>query len=115
MEFNQNLQNRRKALGLTQAELGKKLNLAESTISLYESGKRFPDLETLKNLSKALQMPISLLMGENVKGVKIPVLGTVPAGIPLDAITEILDYEEISPSLANTGDFFALKIKKNNV
>lgn len=115
MEFNQNLQNRRKALGLTQAELGKKLNLAESTISLYESGKRFPDLETLKNLSKALQMPISLLMGENVKGVKIPVLGTVPAGIPLDAITEILDYEEISPSLANTGDFFALKIKGNSM
>ena len=43
MEFHNNLSNRRKALGLTQAELGKKLKLSESTISLYEAGKRFPE------------------------------------------------------------------------
>lgn len=115
MEFNQNLQNRRKSMGMTQAELGKKLNLAESTISLYEAGKRFPDYETLKNISQVLQVPISILMGEKIKGVKIPVLGTVPAGIPLEAITEVLDYEEISPSLARTGDYFALKIKGDSM
>ena len=115
MEFHENLRSRRRALGLTQLELSKLLNLAESTISLYESGKRFPDLETLKKLSEVLQAPLSILMGESIKGVKIPVLGTIAAGIPLEAITDIIDYEEISPSLASDGDYFALRVKGDSM
>ena len=41
---------------------------------------------------------------------KIPVLGRVAAGIPINAITEIIDTEEISEDMAKTGDFFALQI-----
>lgn len=115
MEFNENLRKRRVELGLTQAQLGDKLNLAESTISLYESGKRFPDKDTLKELSKVLQTPISILMGESVKGFRVPVLGNVPAGIPLEAITDIIDYEEISPALASCGEYFALRIKGDSM
>lgn len=44
-------------------------------------------------------------------GIKIPVLGRVVAGVPLEAVEEILDYEEITPDLAATGDFFALQIR----
>ena len=115
MEFNENLRKRRVELGLTQAQLGDKLNLAESTISLYESGKRFPDKDTIKELSKVLQTPISILMGESVKGFRVPVLGNVPAGIPLEAITDIIDYEEISPALASCGEYFALRIKGDSM
>lgn len=50
-----------------------------------------------------------------VKGISIPVLGSVPAGIPLEAITDVLDYEEISPALAAHGEYFALKIKGNSM
>ena len=46
---------------------------------------------------------------------KIPVLGRVAAGIPINAITEIIDTEEISEELAKTGDFFALKIKGDSM
>lgn len=49
------------------------------------------------------------------KGVKIPVLGRVVAGIPIEAIPDILDYEEISSKLAATGDFFALKVQGNSM
>ena len=45
------------------------------------------------------------------KGVLIPVLGYVRAGVPIEAVEEILDYEEISQEQARTGEFFALKIK----
>ena len=41
------------------------------------------------------------------KGIRIPVLGRVVAGIPIEAVEEILDYEEITPELAATGEFFA--------
>ncbi|WP_301861132.1 XRE family transcriptional regulator [uncultured Megasphaera sp.] len=44
------------------------------------------------------------------RGVRIPVLGRVVAGIPIEAVEEILDYEEITPELAATGEFFALQI-----
>lgn len=43
--------------------------------------------------------------------VRIPVLGNVAAGIPIEAITDIVDYEEIDAALAKTGDFFGLRIK----
>lgn len=50
-----------------------------------------------------------------IKAVRIPVLGAVVAGVPLEAIQEILDYEEISSQLASQGEFFALKIKGNSM
>lgn len=49
------------------------------------------------------------------KGVRIPVLGRVVAGIPIEAVEEILDYEEITPELAATGEFFALKVKGHSM
>ncbi|MEG1413499.1 MAG: S24 family peptidase, partial [Acidaminococcaceae bacterium] len=51
----------------------------------------------------------------HINGVKIPVLGRVVAGVPLEAITDILDYEEISVDMARTGEFFALQIKGDSM
>lgn len=44
------------------------------------------------------------------KGVRIPVLGRVVAGIPIEAIEEIIDWEEIPQKMAATGKFFALRV-----
>ncbi|MBK5253998.1 MAG: hypothetical protein JJE03_06040 [Peptostreptococcaceae bacterium] len=49
------------------------------------------------------------------KGVRIPVLGRVVAGVPVEAIEDIIDYEEITPDLASQGNFFALQIKGNSM
>ena len=49
------------------------------------------------------------------KAIRIPLLGNVAAGIPIEAIEDIIDYEEISEELAHTGDFFALKIKGDSM
>ena len=43
------------------------------------------------------------------KAIRIPVLGNVAAGIPIEAIEDVIDYEEISE------DFFALKIKGDSM
>ena len=37
--------------GLTQTELGHALEIAKSTISMYESGKREPDFETIEKIA----------------------------------------------------------------
>ena len=49
------------------------------------------------------------------KGVTINVLGRVAAGIPIEAIEEIIDTEEITEELARTGNFFGLQIHGNSM
>lgn len=47
----------------------------------------------------------------HAKGVRIPVLGRVAAGIPIEAIEDVEDWEEIPESMAKNGEYFALRIK----
>ena len=48
-------------------------------------------------------------------GVMIPVLGYVRAGVPIEAVEEILDYEEISIEMSRQGDYFGLQIKGDSM
>lgn len=45
------------------------------------------------------------------KGIRIPVLGRVAAGIPIEAIEDIDEWEEIPEAMAKNGEYFALRIK----
>lgn len=105
----------RKNKKITAKELAECVNVAESTMCLYETGKREPDFKTLIAIAEQLGVTIDQLFGEaNLsikKGVRIPVYGSVAAGIPIEAITDIEDYEEITEDMARTGNFAALKIK----
>ena len=55
----------RKSRGLTAKELGKLVGKAESTINLYENGKREPDFETLLKMSEVLNCSTDSLLGKN--------------------------------------------------
>lgn len=52
---------------------------------------------------------------EQGKGVKIPVVGVVHAGLPIEAIQDILDFEEITPELAASGEFMALRVSGDSM
>lgn len=56
------IQSRRKDLGMTQGELGKKLNVTDKAISRWERGVGFPDINLLEPLADALQISIQELM-----------------------------------------------------
>lgn len=56
------IQSRRKELGLTQGELGKKLNVTDKAISRWERCVGFPDINLLEPLADALQLSIQELM-----------------------------------------------------
>lgn len=49
------------------------------------------------------------------KGIKIPVLGSVAAGIPIEMITDIVDWEEIPQAMSKSGEYFGLKIKGDSM
>ncbi|MGN0082446.1 MAG: LexA family protein, partial [Bacteroides fragilis] len=46
---------------------------------------------------------------------RIPVLGNVAAGIPIEMIEDIIDYEEIPANWGNKNDFFCLQIKGDSM
>lgn len=105
-------------------QLGEIIGASESTVSLYENGRREPSHETLLKLAEYFGVSVDyILRGEASEaeflhpaqprphGVRIPVLGDVAAGVPIEAVTDILDYEEIEESLTHTGQFFGLRIK----
>lgn len=109
----------RKKMGMSQEELAAKVDVTKQAIYKYESNivTNIP-LDKIEIMSSVFGIPPSRLMGWNASETassfttSIPVLGYVAAGIPIDAITDVLDYEELSPEMVKDGsEYFALQIK----
>ena len=67
MEFNEKLQDLRKQKGLTQEELAEYLYVSRTAISKWESGRGFPNIESLKAISKFFSVSLDeLLSGEEI-------------------------------------------------
>ena len=62
MEFNEKLQKLRKQKGLTQEELAELLYVSRTAISKWESGRGYPSIESLKQISKIFSMTIDELL-----------------------------------------------------
>lgn len=115
-----NLKIARKAAGLTQAEVAAKIGISQNAYSYWENDKVKIDNESLIKLSRLFGKTTDYLMGitehEDLSVVRIPVLGAIPAGIPLEAIEEIIDYEELPKSLLSGGrEYFALQVKGDSM
>lgn len=112
----------RKNKNLSQYELAEKLNMTQQRISAYEKGKREPDIETLKIFANFFNCSIDYLLGKDVlipkksRQAVVLVYGTIPAGIPMEMIEDIIDTEEIdSNMLKGDKQYFGLKIKGNSM
>lgn len=120
------LKKRREELGISFQELSDKTGFSKSVLQRYEKGttKKIP-IDRIEIIAKALNIdPFSLYTFDQAttaleKSMNnkclIPVLGTVRAGIPIEAVENIIDYEEISEDMARQGEFFALQIKGDSM
>ena len=104
---------------MKQSDLASQLNVKANTISNWENEKSFPDRDSLQRMAAIFDTSVDYLLGGTAPiksaGVLIPVLGDVAAGIPIEAVTDIVDYEEIDAAMASTGDFFGLRIKGSSM
>ncbi|WP_418294448.1 LexA family protein [Megasphaera massiliensis] len=105
---------------MTQVELAKAVDLSRSYIGDIEKDRYNPSITTLRLIANATGVPLESLLSSADqrpagRGIRIPVLGRVVAGVPIEAVEEILDYEEITPALAATGDFFALQVRGDSM
>lgn len=115
-----NLKKLRTQCGYSQQQLANKLSVSRSTVAMWESGASEPNLQMLQKLAEVLGVSIPTLLGASPTPAKtkrtIPVLGTVPAGIPIEAIEDVLDYEDLSASeAADDYDYFGLRVKGNSM
>lgn len=105
----------RKSKSMTQDAVAKQLNIGRTAYTKIENGVQEIDTDALAKLAELFAVSIDYLLGADSvskpQGVKIPVLGRVVAGIPIEAVTEIIDYEEIPASMAASGEYFALRVQ----
>ena len=92
-----------------------------STLSEWKRDIHEPRKETIEKLAAYFNVPLSYFYGNvgasllESETVKIKVLGTVPAGVPIEAVEDVIGEEEISMKLAETGEFFGLRIKGDSM
>lgn len=119
--------------GLTQEEFRQQFNArfhrshTPSAISRFENDKRIPETSALIDFADFYNVSVDYLLGHaeetpapsarpessqsaRKKGVRIPVLGRVVAGIPIEAVQEYDDWEEIPEEMARRGEYFALRV-----
>ena len=124
---------------LTQDELSKITGVSRSAIGMYESGKRKPDYDQVEVFADFFNVDFNYILGQSDKTTvilpstegfkgnptphpnvlkpsadipvyKIPVLGKVVAGTPIDAIENITDYIRVTNPAAADGSYYALHV-----
>ena len=121
MNFSERLKDLRKKHKITQEDLAKIIGVERSSIGKYESSTTIPSNETLIKIANYFNVSTDYLLGNDKelkttkKGKAIPVFSHVAAGVPISAIEDIVDYEEITEDLANSGEYFGIVIKGDSM
>lgn len=106
--------------GKTQKEIADSIRVSPQTFNTWCQGIAMPRMGKVQLLADYFSIAKSDLIevkttAPTTTGIKIPVLGRVAAGIPIDAIEDVLDWEEIPQSMAANGEYFGLKIKGDSM
>ncbi len=116
--FAKNLNNQLLINNKTQKEVADAINISPQTFNTWCQGIAMPRMGKIQLLADYFRIKKSDLLeikkpNEQTiesKGITIPVLGYVRAGYPIYAEENIIDYEEISKTMAANGEFFGLRV-----
>lgn len=115
--FSKNLRKYMDLYQKSRNDICKDLGFAYTTFTSWETGVNYPRIDKIEMMADYFHIEKSDLIEDktdkpssSAKGIRIPVLGRVAAGIPIEAITDIEDREKIPQNMAKTGEYFALKI-----
>lgn len=117
--MSKNLKKYLKLYNVSRMQLSESLGISYSTVSDWINGNAYPRIDKIEMMANYFGINKSDLVEEDynneTSALKIPVLGNVAAGIPISAVEDILDYEEVPISWQNQGEFFALRIKGDSM
>lgn len=104
----------------TQKEVADAIGVSPQTFNTWCQAIALPRMGKVQLLADYFNISKTDLIDKPLPSVNknprvINVLGRVAAGIPIDAIEEIIDTEEISDEMARTGEFFGLLIQGDSM
>lgn len=107
----------------TQREIAHAIDVSPQTFNTWCQGIAIPRMGKVQRLADYFHIGKSDLIDDKPinssqstsKGIIINVLGRVAAGIPIEAVENIIDTEEITEELARTGSFFGLRIQGDSM
>ena len=125
--FSKRLKQLRAEQDISLEELGARVNATKTTLSKYENNLREPKMTFAKRLADYFGVSFEWLIGfsdnrekvnpeflNNViqrgKTVPVPLLGSIPAGIPIDAVEIIEGYIDTPETQVRDGQYFYLKV-----
>lgn len=121
------IRNFREQKNLTQEEVAEYLNTTPQTISRYEIGDRKTNQDILFKLAEYFKISINeffpplnfdnaISIDINSNIIKIPVYGTIKAGIPIESQSDIIEYVDIPEEWLKGGKkFYGLKISGDSM
>ena len=123
MTIGERIKLKREELGMSQEELAEKIGYkSRSSINKIELDRQQLTQKKIKVFADALGVTANYILGiedepkkTRVQRVRIPVFSRVAAGIPIDAIDDVVDWEEITEDMSKTGEYFGLKIKGDSM
>ncbi len=126
MYIGENIRYLRTTNNISQEELAAALGYKSyTTITKWESGVSEPTLKMANQIAAFFKISVNDLCYKKLsapsteithkKGVVIKVLGRVAAGIPIEAVEDVIDTEEITEEMAATGTYFGLQIKGDSM
>lgn len=126
--FMKNIKYVREKRGLSQSKLAEMIDVNQTTIARWEDENRIPTIDKAIQVSSILNIPLDILVGKNLQIdnvepvnidsniIKIPVFGTIKAGIPIESQSDIIDYVEIPKIWTRGGKkFYGLKISGDSM
>lgn len=126
--FAQNLKYLRTKYNLTQEQLANKINSTRSTVNNWENEISEPNLDMIRKLTETFNIKDNIVF-EDLKSkyntsfvnleedtINIPVLGRIPAGVPFEAIEDIIKYIDIPKEwTCGNKEYFGLLIDGNSM
>ena len=126
--FASNLRHLRIQARMTQEELAKKMDKDYSTIGKWELGLRSPIMTDVIKIAELFHVSLEKLIGQSMiydnaelveletDIIKIPVYGTIKAGIPIESQSDIIDYIDIPKEWTRGGKkFYGLKVSGDSM
>ncbi len=122
MSIPENIKKIRERFDLTQDELGEIAGVSGGAVSTWERGTAEPRMGAVQKIADQLNISKSEIVDDipehasESAAVRIHVYGSVPAGIPLEAVEDIVDWEDIpSEWIAGGKEFFGLKVSGDSM
>ena len=120
--FAKNLRTLRENKRLSQTKLGELTGFNQTTITRWETGDMIPFIDNVITMAAFFKVSLADMLGREFNidngifigsepSVRIPVLGRIPAGVPIEAIEEIVDYVDIDKKVIQSDKrYFGLKV-----